>query len=190
MKKATRILAPTLGVGLVIGAMGVSAHSDTVTVKSGDTYWGIAQGLDEVTTEDLIEENDFEPRAIPVGVEITIPGNEESDSDSDVVTHVIQPGNTLEKIAAAYDGVTVDDLKRLNPEVDPYALEIGSEIVVVDNNSQFGEDYLYHTVQPGNTFYEIASVYDGVSVDDLLNANPNENPNELIIGSKIIIPLK
>uniref|UniRef100_A0A1S2M5X6 LysM domain-containing protein n=1 Tax=Anaerobacillus isosaccharinicus TaxID=1532552 RepID=A0A1S2M5X6_9BACI len=101
----------------------------------------------------------------------------------------MQPGNTLTNIAAVYDGVTVDDLFRLNPGIDPYSLTVGSEIVVVDYNSEFGEDYLYHTVQPGNTFNEIASVYDGVTVDDLLEANPNEDPYELTIGSRIVIPL-
>ncbi|QOY36582.1 LysM peptidoglycan-binding domain-containing protein [Anaerobacillus isosaccharinicus] len=188
MKKATRLLTPALGVGLVFGAMGVSAQSETVTVESGDTYWGIAQGFDGVTTEDLVEANEYNPRAIPIGAEIKIPDGETS-SDNDVVTHVIQPGNTLTNIAAVYDGVTVDDLFRLNPGIDPYSLTVGSEIVVVDYNSEFGEDYLYHTVQPGNTFNEIASVYDGVTVDDLLEANPNEDPYELTIGSRIVIPL-
>ncbi|RXJ00264.1 LysM peptidoglycan-binding domain-containing protein [Anaerobacillus alkaliphilus] len=181
MKKATRIIAPILGVSLVFGAIGVSAH-ETVTVKSGDTYWGIAQKYDDVTTEDLMEANEYNAYAIPTGAEITVP-------TENVVTHVIQPGNTLAEIAAAYDGVTVNDLVRLNPEIDPYHLEIGSEIVIVNYDSVLGEDYLYHTIQPGNTFYNIANAYDGVSVNDLLEANPNEDPYELTIGSQIVIPL-
>ncbi|QOR66386.1 LysM peptidoglycan-binding domain-containing protein [Cytobacillus suaedae] len=181
MKKTKKIIAPALGFGLVFGAIGVSAHS-TVTVESGDTYWGIAQGLDNATTEDLMEENDYVPTEIPVGAEITIP-------NQNTVTHVVQPGNTLVEIAATYDGVTVDDLVRLNPDVDPYELTIGSNIVVVDYTEEQGEDYLYHTVQPGNTFNEIASVYDGVSVEELMEANPNLDPYELTVGSKIVIPL-
>lgn len=191
MKKAKRLIATsTLGVGLVFGAIGVAAYSETVTVKKGDTYWGIAQNYDDVTTEDLVEANDYDPRALPIGAEIKIPIGEKKDSDSDLVKHVIQPGNTLTNIAAVYDGVTVDDLIKLNPDIDPYALTIGSEIVVVDHSSTFGEDYLYHRVQPGNTFFEIASVYDGVTVDDLLEANPNVDPYELVIGSRVVIPLK
>ena len=190
MKKATRLIIPTLGAGLVFGAISVSAHSETVTVDSGDTYWGIAQGLNDVTTEDLVEANTYDPRAVPIGAEIEIPTYEETGSDDDVLKHVIQPGNTLTNIAEVYDGVTVEDLIKLNPKIDPYSLTVGSEIVVVDNDHTIGEDYLYHTVQPGNTFNEIASVYDGVSVDDLLEANPNENPKELTPGSKIVVPLK
>lgn len=129
-----------------------------------------------------MEVNEYVPTEIPVGAEITIP-------NQNMVTHVVQPGNTLVDIAAVYDGVTVDDLVRLNPDVDPYELTIGSEIVVVDYTQEQVEDYLYHTVQPGNTFNEIASVYDGVSVEDLFEANPNVDPYELTIGSKIVIPL-
>lgn len=181
MKKATRIITPILGASLLFGAIGVSAH-ETVTVESGDTYWGIAQEYNDVTTEDLMEVNEYNPYAIPIGAEITVP-------KENLVIHVIQPGNTLAQIAATYDGVSVDDLFRLNPEIDPYNLMIGSEVVVVNYDRELGEDYLYHTVQPGNTFYNIASVYDGVSVNDLIHANPNEDPYELTIGSQIVIPL-
>ncbi len=190
MKKAKRLIVPTLGVGLVFGAIGVSAQSETVTVEPGDTYWGIAQELSEVTSEDLVDANEYDARAIPVGAEIEIPTGEEERSNNNVVTHVIQPGNTFASIAEVYDGVTVDDLVKLNPKVDPYSLTIGSDIVVVDKERTSGQDYLYHTVQPGNTFNEIASAYDGVSVDELIEANPNEDPYELTVGSKIVIPLK
>lgn len=183
MMKATKLIAIlALVFGLAFGAIGVAAASETVTVEHGETYWELAQNFEGVTAEDLIEANQYHPQAIPVGATITVP-------TSDIVTHVVQPGNTLVQIASVYDGVTVDDLFRLNPDVDPYQLVIGSEVVVVDYSATNGDDYLYHIVQPGNTFNEIASVYDGVSVDDLIEANPNEDPEELTVGSRIIIPL-
>ncbi|QOR67170.1 LysM peptidoglycan-binding domain-containing protein [Cytobacillus suaedae] len=123
MKKATKLLAPALGVGLVFGSVSVSA-SETVTVESGDTYWGIAQEYDDVSVEDIMEVNEYDPYTIPIGAEIIVP--------TERVKHVIQPGNTLNDIAAVYDGVSVEDLVRLNPEIDPYNLTIGSEIMVVD----------------------------------------------------------
>ncbi|MFA9559980.1 LysM peptidoglycan-binding domain-containing protein [Evansella sp. AB-rgal1] len=187
MKKTTKILAPVVGIGLVFGTAGVSANS-SVTVEPGDTYWGISQGYDNVSVDDIVEANDYAPDALPIGAEINIPV--EGENGSDVVTHVVQPGNTLSGIAAEYDGVSVDDLFQLNPEVDPYALQIGSEINVVDYDREAGEDYLYHTVQPGNTFNEIASVYDGVTVDMLVDANPDVDPYELTIGSQVVIPLR
>ncbi|WP_179295558.1 LysM peptidoglycan-binding domain-containing protein [Bacillus sp. FJAT-45350] len=188
MKKATRIITPILGVGLVFGAIGVSA-SETVTVERGDTYWGLAQGYNNVSVEELIGANDYHPNELQTGVELTIPTNEDTTSNDEVVTHVIQPGNTLAEIAEAYDGVTVDELIRLNPGINPYELTVGSEILVATNGNEHGEDYVYHTVQPGNTYYEIANAYDGVSVDDLREANPNIDPYELPIGYQIIIPI-
>ncbi|MBU9713028.1 LysM peptidoglycan-binding domain-containing protein [Evansella tamaricis] len=189
MKKTTKIIAPVVGLGLLVGTSSISAQS-SVTVESGDTFWGIAQDYDELSTEEIVEANNYDPLEIPVGAEIIIPVNGEDSFDGETVTHVIQPGNTLSSIASVHDGVTVDDLLELNPGIDPYSLTIGSELAVVSYDREEGEDYLYHTVQPGNTFFEIASVYDGVSVEDLQDANPNVDPYELTIGSQLVIPLQ
>jgi LysM repeat protein len=43
--------------------------------------------------------------------------------------HVVQSGDTLGSIALEYD-TTVEDLLRLNPDVDPTALNIGQRIRV------------------------------------------------------------
>jgi LysM repeat protein len=43
--------------------------------------------------------------------------------------HVIQSGDTLGSIALEYD-TTVEELMRLNPEVDPTALSVGQRIRV------------------------------------------------------------
>lgn len=132
MKKATkRVATAVVGTGLVFGAIGVSAASDTVTVEPGDTYWGLAQNYDDVSTNDLTEENDYDPQALPVGAEIVIPtGEENGEENGEVVTHVVQPGNTFSEIASVYDGVTVNDLLEANPNVDPYAMTIGSDVAI------------------------------------------------------------
>lgn len=162
MKKTTRLIAPILGAGLVFGVTFASA-SEKVTVEPEDNInWELSDANMDVMVEESADE---------------------------VVTHVIQPGNTLENIAAVYDYVTVDDLLILNPDIDPYNLVIGTEIVVVAPLLEYGEDYVYHTIQPGNTFYEIANMYDGIAVEELLEVNPNKDPYNLQIGSNIIIPL-
>lgn len=192
MKKASKILAPALAVGLAFGATSISANT-TKTVEPGDTFWGIAQNHD-VTVDELMDLNsDLDPYAIPVGAEIELSVEDENGQNEDVVTHVIQPGNTLWGISQVYDGVTVDDLYDLNPDVDPYELTIGSELAVVERDSDSSNeeaDVIYHTVQPGNTFSEIASAYDYVSVEDIMEANPNVDPYSLTVGSQIAIPLK
>ncbi|WP_169891249.1 LysM peptidoglycan-binding domain-containing protein [Litchfieldia alkalitelluris] len=182
-RKASKFLAPAVAAGMLFGATGFSANAATDTVESGETLWDIAQEH-ILNVNELVDLNsNLDPRAIPVGTEVELPGE-------DTVTHVVQPGNTLWGIAQVYDGVSVDHLYDLNEGVDPYTLTIGSELTVVDyDNSTNNSDVIYHTVQPGNTFYEIASVYDGVSVDDIAEANPTLDPQALIIGSQVAIPL-
>lgn len=186
MKKSKKILAPVVALGMVVGATSFSAHS-TVSVEPGDTLWGIAQKHDDLSVNQLIELNsELDPQAIPVGTEINLEANK-----TNVVTHTVQQGNTLNEIADTYDGVSLADLYALNEGIDPYDLTIGSEVIVVDNNNNSTvADVVFHTVQPGNTYYNISSVYDGVTVDDLIKANPNEDMYSLTIGSKIAIPLE
>ncbi len=44
-------------------------------------------------------------------------------------------------------------------------------------------------VQPGDTLYQIAQSH-GVSISDLLAANPGLDPNNLIVGQEVMIPDK
>jgi nucleoid-associated protein YgaU len=44
-----------------------------------------------------------------------------------------------------------------------------------------------HTVQQGETLYQLAALYD-VSVADLAAANGIDNPNQLAVGTVLIIP--
>jgi membrane-bound lytic murein transglycosylase D len=50
------------------------------------------------------------------------------------------------------------------------------------------EDYRIHTVQSGDTLWDIAKKYPGISVTDLKNANSSLNFNSLKPGQKIKIP--
>lgn len=197
MKKTSKVLVPTLALGMAFGASGLSASAATETVESGDTLWGIAQE-NNVSVDQLMDYNsNLDPYAIPIGTEVQLDPTNQSDSEQngDMVTHTVQPGNTLYEIAQTYDGVSVDDLHQMNEGIDPYNLTIGSEVTVVgessnsNNNSNEHANYVHHTVQPGNTFSEIASVYDGVTVDEIMDANPNVDPRALTIGSQIAIPL-
>ncbi|MDL4843123.1 LysM peptidoglycan-binding domain-containing protein [Aquibacillus rhizosphaerae] len=197
MRKLSKILAPTVVVGLVFGTVGYSVSAATETVESGETLWGIAQEHD-VSTDELINLNsDLDPQMIPVGTEIQLDANENNNGNEnttgEMVSHTVQPGNTLLGIASLYDGVTLDNIYQLNEGIDPYNLMVGSEVTVVGNNNQSSEstdgDVVYHIVQPGNTFNEIASVYNYVTAEEIMNANPNVNASSLPVGTEIVIPL-
>jgi len=45
--------------------------------------------------------------------------------------------------------------------------------------------YIYHTIQPGDTLWEIAKSYPGVSVEDLKHLNQGMNFRHLTVGKKI-----
>ncbi len=48
--------------------------------------------------------------------------------------------------------------------------------------------YNTYTINPGDTLYNIAKRY-YTTVDKIMIANPNIDPNNLIIGSQIIVPI-
>lgn len=45
-----------------------------------------------------------------------------------------------------------------------------------------------HVVQPGETIFQIAQAY-SVSVDQLIESNEIQNPNRLVVGQTIVIPI-
>ena len=48
-----------------------------------------------------------------------------------------------------------------------------------------GTEYIYHTVQPGDTLWGIAQNYPGVTVEDLKRLNGDMNTRHLSVGEKI-----
>lgn len=46
-----------------------------------------------------------------------------------------------------------------------------------------------YVIQPGDTLYKISQMY-GVSVQDIIDANPNINPYNLYVGQIIQVPAR
>ncbi len=57
-------------------------------------------------------------------------GNATADKKVEYVYHVVQPGDTLWGIAQRYPGVTVDDIKRLNSDMNLRKLPVGRKLKV------------------------------------------------------------
>ena len=51
----------------------------------------------------------------------------------------------------------------------------------------FLRGYDLYVIQPGDTFYAIAQKF-GVPVGNILTANPEQNPNNLQVGQRIVVP--
>jgi LysM repeat protein len=57
----------------------------------------------------------------------TVPASEAGPTGEEMRFYTIESGDTLETVAAK-SGVSVDDLLRLNPGIDPHTLRIGQKV--------------------------------------------------------------
>ncbi len=105
--------------------------------------------------------------------------------------YIVRRGDTLGNIAARF-GVTVADILRANPQIrDPNAIRVGQRIIIPRRRRppvtppRAGRRYV---VRSGDTLGNIAARF-GVTVDDILRANPQIRDANLIYpGMVIIIP--
>lgn len=195
IRRLFALLAILLAASLVI--LPVSAQqSSGVTiyvVQRGDTLYRIAlqYGL---TITDIARVNGLaNPNSIDVGDRLLIPLSGQPLPQ----THIVQPGETLDAIAALY-GVTAADLDALNQldSGDIYVglvLAIGSApapaepVVVAAAPVSDGELMVTHTVARGETLFRIAQAY-GVSTNNLVQANGLANPELIYPGQMLVIP--
>ncbi len=101
--------------------------------------------------------------------------------------YVIRAGDTFYQIAQRFN-TTVNALLEANPGVDPRNLRVGMSICIPVPGPTPCPGGTIYTIQAGDTFYLIARRY-GISTDALIRANPGVDPNRLMIGQRICIPL-
>ncbi len=108
------------------------------------------------------------PEAIPTGLTI----------------HVVQRGENLFRIALAY-GTTTEDLAALNGILDVSSIQVGQRLLVpsLETTAPTPET---HRVQPGESLFSIAQLYD-VSVETLLEINDIANANQIYPGQELLI---
>ncbi|MFH0070694.1 N-acetylmuramoyl-L-alanine amidase [Peribacillus sp. NPDC056705] len=86
-------------------------------------------------------------------------------------------GDTFYSIAKKY-GTTVDNLKSLNPKVDPNSLQIGQKLVVS------GTTAIYHTVVKGDTVTALAKK-NGSTIKQIKDLNKLDNRYTIGVGQKL-----
>lgn len=122
---------------------------------------------------------------------IVFPGYQSSSSRSVAKSsgeyHTVKRGESLGIIANAYK-VRVSDLRRWN-NISGNLIRINQRIRVKppETASASGGEYIYHTVKRGDTLWEIARKYDGVSVSQIKALNGIYNSKRLHPGQKIKI---
>ncbi len=95
------------------------------------------------------------------------------------VSHVVQNGDTLSKIAGSY-GLRLDTLVSYNNIQNARRMQLGEYILIPDR------DGILYRVESNDSLNEIASTYD-VPVTTILDAN-NLKTNELNSGAVLFIP--
>jgi LysM repeat protein len=166
----------------------------TYVVRWGDTIFFIAERYG--TTVDSIKAvNGLTSDFIIVGQELIIPGDATAPPDAvppttgGQATHIVQPGETLFRIALQYE-TTVDAIAKANNIVNPWFIYVGQELIIptggggVPSPGPGGQTYV---VQPGDTLYSIAVRYD-TTTQALMVANNLSNPNLIYVGQTLKLP--
>ena len=107
-----------------------------------------------------------------------------------VDVYTVKAGDTVYSIAGAYD-IPVALLMKANGMNNPYNLRIGTKLCIpgLETDTDYVPECrgVMHTVAAGDTLYMIAKLHK-VSLDAIIRANPNVDPYNLRIGTKLCIP--
>lgn len=93
--------------------------------------------------------------------------------------HIIKAGDTFWGLAQQYN-ITVAELQRLNPNVDPRTLRIGQEILVK-------EEEMKYTVVRGDTLSRIGNKFN-IDWRQIAEANNIKSPYIINVGQVLTIP--
>ena len=154
---------------------------DTYTVKRGDTLYSISRRFN-IPVDEIKRLNNLTSNTLTIGQtlilnsEVNIEPNPENGQ-----IYIVQPGDTLFKIATNYN-TTVSDIIELN-NLGTTILTPGETLLLPNKDTNTENIYI---VQSGDTLYSIAKRYN-VSVDDLISSN-NLTTTTLNVGKKLIIP--
>ncbi len=115
--------------------------------------------------------------------------NEEPISENGTGTYTVKAGDNIERIARQ-QGTSATLLARLNGIETDSIIHPGQKLKLPGKDSSVASSPApsnrTHTVASGDTFFKISRKY-GVSVDELIAANPAVNHNALRIGQKVKI---
>ena len=106
------------------------------------------------------------------------------------LVYVVKSGDYLGKIAKE-NGMSITDIRKWN-KLKNDNLSVGKKLVlfIKDDFKTTGQKKIenpVYIIRQGDTLWDIANKYEGISVDELIKHN-NLNPNQLKPGEKILLP--
>lgn len=157
----------TLPDPLIVAQGEVPVSGTTYTVQEGDTLIGIAEQFG-TTVEALVEANDLgDTTGLEVGQELTIPG-------------VVDDNSVLGEAEEPTD--EPDETDPAEPTAEPAPIDTPVPVEEVPSDTCAG-----HVVAEGEFPDNIAPQY-GLTVEELMAANPSIDPTALQIGDCLTIP--
>lgn len=97
------------------------------TINKGDTLYKIANEFN-TTVEKIKQLNDLKNNILSIGQVIKIPSTEIIETPTTTKTYIVQPGDTLYKIAREYN-TTINNLKELN-NLTSNILSVGQNLII------------------------------------------------------------
>jgi LysM repeat protein len=176
LKKANNLSSNLLNIGqvLIIPSEESKQTTNTYTVKSGDTLYGIANKYN-TTVDNIKTLNNLTSNTLSIGQILKISSSTTPSTSTNEYT--VKKGDTLYGIANTY-GISVNELKSYN-NLTSNALSIGQILKIPTSNQ------VTYTVKKGDSLYGIANKYN-TTVDSIKSKN-NLTSNLLSIGQILVI---
>ncbi len=153
------------------------------TIQPGDTLYALSRRFG-VPLERLLGANPgIDPNNLMVGQVICIPARLPISCPGFI--YRILPGDTLWSLAGRFH-TTVQAIEFFNRGIDPDNLMVGQAICIPVGACPGGT--FPYIIKAGDTYYSIARRY-SIGVQDLIDANPGVDPNNLSIGQTICVPV-
>ena len=131
------------------------------------------------------------------------PKYEVPEHNQEMIVHRVRSGEVLGTIAQRYN-VRVSDIQEWN-NLRSSRINVGQKLVIYTNRKSTtsskpkpkppketvsDKNYVYHIVRQGDTLWDIANEYSGVTVDQIIELNKEVNTKYLKPGQKIKISVK
>lgn len=157
------------------------------TIRPGDSYYSLARRFN-TTIEALIAANPgVSPTNLQIGQTICIPVPPVPGPCPGGFLYTIKAGDTFFSLAQRF-GLAVEAIVAANPGVNPDNLQIGQQVCIPAPPPSPPCPGRTYTIRPGDTFFGLARRF-GITVRDLMAANPGVDPHNLQVGQQICIPV-